>query len=108
MHKFIAVATVLLAFVAACSRGDSAHPAASTSSSAQTTQAPVASPPPDLPTVSKPPDAPTPPGFATVSKLINDAIAANKLPGAVLWSGTVAISPSTRPTARAGSRAKPG
>ena len=87
MPKFIAVATALLVFVVACSRGESAHPAATTSSSAQTTQAPVASPPPDLPTVSKPPEAPTPPGFATVSKLINDAIAANKLPGAVLLVG---------------------
>jgi CubicO group peptidase (beta-lactamase class C family) len=87
MRKFIAVATVLLVFVAACSRGESAHPAPSPSSNAETMQAPVASPPPDLPTVSKPPDAPIPPGFATVSKMINDAIAANKLPGAVLLVG---------------------
>jgi CubicO group peptidase (beta-lactamase class C family) len=50
------------------------------SSSAQTTQAPA--PAPKLP----PAAAPTP-DFVSVSKLINDAIAAHKLPGAVVVIG---------------------
>ena len=86
MRKAIAVGTVLLALVVACSRGDSAHTAAG--DSAQATHAPAAAAPtPDLPTVSKLPDAATAPGFATVSRLINDAIAAGKLPGAVVVIG---------------------
>ncbi len=65
-----AVGTVFLAFVAACSRGDAIHTAPS--NSGKTTHAPAAPPAPD---------------FATVSKLINDAIAANRLPGAVVVIG---------------------
>jgi CubicO group peptidase (beta-lactamase class C family) len=80
--KGIAVGTVLLAFVSACSHGDSAHTAGS-----ETTQAPAGAPTPDPATVPKPPDAAHPPAFATVSKLINDAIAADKLPGAVVVVG---------------------
>src|SRR6516162_173006 len=78
-RKAIAVGTVLLALVAACSRGNAAHPAVS--DRAQATQAPAAVLAPDVPTVSKLPDAAPTPDFATVSKLINDAVAANKLPG---------------------------
>ena len=85
MRKAIAVGTVLLALVAACSRGDAAHTAVS--DSAQATQAPAAATTPDSATVSKPPDAAPAPDFATVSKLINDAIAANRLPGAVVVIG---------------------
>jgi CubicO group peptidase (beta-lactamase class C family) len=85
MRKGIAVGTVVLALVTACSRGDSAHTAVT--DSAQATQAPTAAPTTDPATVSKLPDAPTAPGFATVSKLINDAIVAEKLPGAVVVIG---------------------
>ncbi|HUH67680.1 MAG TPA: serine hydrolase domain-containing protein [Mycobacterium sp.] len=61
---------VLLTLAAACSRGDAAHTAIS--DSARATQAPVAAPTPD---------------FATVSKLMNDAIATHRLPGAVVVIG---------------------
>jgi CubicO group peptidase (beta-lactamase class C family) len=84
-RKAIAVGTVLLALVTACSRGYAEHTAVS--DRAQATQAPAAAPAPDVPTVSQLPDAATTPDFATVSKLINDAIAANKLPGAVVVIG---------------------
>ena len=100
MRKAIAVGTVLLALFAACWRGDAAHTAVS--DSAHATQAPAAAPTPDLPTFSKLPDAAltpdlptfserrdaaTAPDFATVSTLINDAIAAGRLPGAVVVIG---------------------
>ncbi len=85
MRKAIAVGTVFLAVVAACSRGDAADTALS--DSAKTTQAPAAAPAPGFTPVPKPPDATPAPDFATVSKLINDAIAANKLPGAVVVVG---------------------
>ena len=76
MRKAAAVGTVCVALVAACSRGDAAHTAPS--DSGKTTQAAAAAPTPDLP------NAATAPEFATVSKLINDAIAADELPGAVV------------------------
>jgi CubicO group peptidase (beta-lactamase class C family) len=87
MRKSVAVGTVLLALVAGCSRGYAAHTAVS--KSAQATQVPAAAPTPTpgLPTVSKLPDAATTFDFATVSKLMNDAIAANRLPGAVVVIG---------------------
>jgi len=85
VRKAIAVGTVFLAVVAACSRGNAAHTVLS--DSGKTTQPPVAASTPDFATPSKPPDAATAPGFATVSKLINDAIAAEKLPGAVVVIG---------------------
>jgi CubicO group peptidase (beta-lactamase class C family) len=84
-RKAIAVGVVSLALVAGCGRGHASHTAVSDSS--QPTPAPAATPAPDFATVSKPPDAPTPPAFAPVSKLINDAIAADKLPGAVVVVG---------------------
>ena len=89
MRKAAAVGTALLALVAACSRGESAHTAESDG-----THAPTAACAPDLPTVSKLPDVVAAPGFATVSQLINDAIAAEKLPGAVVvigHAGTIAF-----------------
>ena len=85
MRKAIAVGTVLLALVAACSRGYAAHTAVS--DSAQATQAPAAAPTPDLRNSLQAPDAATAPDFATVSKLMNDAIAAHRLPGAVVVIG---------------------
>ena len=85
MRKAIASGTVFLALVAACSRGDVAHPALS--DSGKTKQAPAAAPTPDFAPSSKLPDAATAPDFATVSKLINNAIAAARLPGAVVEIG---------------------
>jgi CubicO group peptidase (beta-lactamase class C family) len=77
LRKAIAVGTVLVALVSACSRGDAARTALSDSTRA--TQPTLAAPTP--PTVAAAPE------FATVSKLINDAIAANELPGAVVVIG---------------------
>ncbi|MDT5092165.1 MAG: hypothetical protein QOH60_1528, partial [Mycobacterium sp.] len=75
----------VLTFVAGCSRGDA--PVAPRES-ARTTQAPVAAPPPSAtPTPLPPPDPAPAPDFSAVSKLITDAIAAHKLPGAVLLIG---------------------
>ena len=72
MRKVIAVGTVVLALAAASSCGYAAPTVVSGSAQAQATQASDAAPTPD---------------FATVSKLINDAIAAKKLPGAVVVIG---------------------
>ncbi|PRI16602.1 serine hydrolase domain-containing protein [Mycobacterium shigaense] len=66
----MAVGTVVVAFVAGCSRGEAAHP--SVRDGGHPAQAPVAAPAPD---------------FAKVSLLINAAIAADKLPGAVVVIG---------------------
>ena len=76
----IAVGTVLLALVAACTRGDARQTEASDS-------APATQPPHPAPTPTPAPVAAAAPDFATVSKLINDAIAANKLPSAVVVIG---------------------
>src|SRR6202011_2377482 len=75
-----AVGTVLLALVAACTRGDARQTEASDS-------APATQPPHPAPTPTPAPVAAAAPDFATVSKLINDAIAANKLPGVVVVIG---------------------
>jgi CubicO group peptidase (beta-lactamase class C family) len=84
MRKTIAVGTVLLAV--ACSRGDAAQTAVG--DSAQPTKAPIPALGPNAaPTPALPPDPAPAPDFATVSKLINDAIAAQKLPGAVVLIG---------------------
>jgi CubicO group peptidase (beta-lactamase class C family) len=76
VREVIAVGTVVLA-LAACSRGHAAH--TEVSASAQATQAPAAPAPA--------PQAAPAPDFATVSKLMNDAIAAHRLPGAVVLIG---------------------
>ncbi|MBO0865398.1 MAG: beta-lactamase family protein, partial [Mycobacterium sp.] len=92
----IAVGTVLLTLAAACSRGNAARTAVSDSAramqapaaaptSARATQAPAAAPPSAQTTQT--PDAIVRLDFATVSKLINDAIAAHRLPGAVVVIG---------------------
>lgn len=93
-RKAIAVGAVALVFVAACGRGQVSPPAAG--DTWQLTQAPAAKPPGSP--AAKPPVSPAakPPGpeFAPVAKLINDAIAANRLPGAVVLvghGGTVAL-----------------
>jgi CubicO group peptidase (beta-lactamase class C family) len=85
MRKAAAVGAVLVALVSACSRGDAAHTA--TSETGQATQVPAAVGTPDSATPSELPDTATEANFAAVSKLINDAIAADKLPGAVLVVG---------------------
>ncbi|OBH82157.1 serine hydrolase [Mycobacterium sp. E2989] len=83
-RKAIAVGSVVVALVAGCSRGDTA-PTASSVSPTTTPPAAVFTPVPSAP--AKPPDAATAAAFAKVSKLINDAIAANRLPGAVVAVG---------------------
>jgi CubicO group peptidase (beta-lactamase class C family) len=87
VRRVIAVGAVLLALATACSRGDAAH--TDVSDSAQATQAPDAPllAPEAAPTPTLPPDAAPAPDFATVSKLMNDAIAAHRLPGAVVVIG---------------------
>jgi CubicO group peptidase (beta-lactamase class C family) len=85
----IAVGTVVLA-LAACSPGHAAH--TEVSDSAQATQAPVVAPKPPqapvaAPTPTRAPAAAPTPDLPTVSKLINDAIAAHRLPGAVAVIG---------------------
>ena len=86
-RKAMAAGAVVLALATACSRGDAADTAVT--DSAQATQAPVAPAPTPTaaPTPTLPPDAAPTPDFATVSKLMNDAIAAHKLPGAVVVIG---------------------
>jgi CubicO group peptidase (beta-lactamase class C family) len=79
VRQAIAVGTVLLA-LAACSHGNAAH--TEVRDSAQATQAPDAAPTP-----AQAPVAAAAPEFATVSKLINDAIAAHRLRGAVVVIG---------------------
>lgn len=78
-REAVAVGTVLLA-LAACSRGDAARVEVDDSSQATPTSAAVPAPPPPAP-------APAAPDFATVSKLIDEAIAARELPGAVVVVG---------------------
>src|SRR5882757_2373752 len=79
----IAVGAVLLA-LAACSDGNAAHTVVSESAQAPVAPAPA---PAAAPTPTLPPVAAATPDFATVSKLINDAIAAHRLPGAVVVVG---------------------
>jgi CubicO group peptidase (beta-lactamase class C family) len=90
----IAVGSVLLILAVPSSRGYTAHTAVSDSVQApepaqamQPTQAtqPIQATQPTQ--ASQPPDAALTPDFAAVSKLMNDAIAANKLPGAVVVIG---------------------
>nr|WP_231987230.1 serine hydrolase domain-containing protein [Mycobacterium sp. 852014-50255_SCH5639931] len=78
MRTAIAAGSALLAITTACSRGDAGRPVLGASTPA---------PRPDVATVVKPPDPVPAVDFAKVSKLINDAIASNKLPGAVVVIG---------------------
>ncbi|ORV47812.1 serine hydrolase [Mycobacterium europaeum] len=84
MRRAIAGGAVFLVLLAGCSRGDSVHPGLR----GTPTIGPL--PPaltPNPPTPATPPDAATAVEFSKVSQLINDAIAANKLPGAVVVIG---------------------
>jgi CubicO group peptidase (beta-lactamase class C family) len=91
VRKAIAVGIVLLILAAASSCGYAAHTAVR--DSAQATPAPVAAPattpaPDSAPAPASPaPDAAPAPDFATVSKLMNDAIAARTVPGGVVVIG---------------------
>ena len=106
VRRAIAIGTVLLALAVASSCGYAAHPAVSDNTQAAPTPsaaptpnaapAPSAVPAPNAapaPSAAPAPNAvPTPnaapaPDFATVSKLVNDAIAAHRLPGAVVAIG---------------------
>ena len=82
-RKAIAVGTVLLTLAAACSCGNAAHTAVG--DSARATQAPDAAP--TSARTTQAPDAAPIADFATVSTLMNDAIAAHRLPGAVVVIG---------------------
>jgi CubicO group peptidase (beta-lactamase class C family) len=89
VRKATAVGAALLALTTACSRGYAAHTEVSESAQAmQAPSAPAPAPAPvAAPTPALPPEAAPAPDFATVSKLMNDAIAAQKLPGAVVVIG---------------------
>ncbi|MDD4866750.1 MAG: serine hydrolase [Mycobacterium sp.] len=81
-RKAIAVGAVLLVLVAVPSCGCAARTAASDSA-----RAPDATHPPSFPTLAKPPNAVPAPDFPAVSKLLNDAIEAARLPGAIVVIG---------------------
>jgi CubicO group peptidase (beta-lactamase class C family) len=80
VRRAIAAGTVVVA-LAACSHGTAAH-TQEVKESAQPPQAPVA-----VPTPTQAPVAAATPDIPVVSKLINDAIAAHRLPGAVVVVG---------------------
>ena len=82
----VAVGAVL-ALATACSHGDAAQPAETPSSQAAPAPVAPAPAPAPAPPSTLPPVAPNPYDFGTVSTLIDDAIAANKLPGAVVQIG---------------------
>ena len=79
MKRAIAVGVVLLSLATACSRGETVQ-------APQTSDAPAPAPA-AAPAPPAPPTAVPAPDFVAVSKLINDAIAAQKLPGAVVLIG---------------------
>lgn len=82
--KAVAVGAVVIAVAAACARGEAARPAPSEVS---TMPRPAAAFTPQPPAPAAPPDAATVARFAKVSKLLDDAVAAHRLPGAVLVVG---------------------
>jgi CubicO group peptidase (beta-lactamase class C family) len=82
-RKAIAAGTVLLTLAAACSRSYAAHTAVS--DSVRAARAPDAAPTRAQATPA--PDTAPIADFATVSQLMNDAIAARRLPGAVVVIG---------------------
>jgi CubicO group peptidase (beta-lactamase class C family) len=85
-RRAIGVGAVLVVLVAACSRGDAAQTALT--DSAQPTKPPTSAlAPPPVSTPALPPDPAPAFDFAAVSKLMNDAIAAGRLPGAVVVIG---------------------
>src|SRR6185437_5999924 len=87
MRRAIAAGAIGLALATACSSGNAAHPAVTEKAQAAPAPTAPAPAPAAAPTPTLPPDAAPTPDFATVSKLINDAVAANRLPGAVVVIG---------------------
>jgi len=85
--RAVAVGAVVLALAPACSRGTAAD--TEVRDTALATQSPAAPVPPAVPVpVPVPAPAAAPgPNFARVSMLLNDAIAAQRLPGAVVLIG---------------------
>jgi CubicO group peptidase (beta-lactamase class C family) len=82
----VAVGTALLLLALPSSRGyTTTHTAVS--DSAQAPQPTQATPPSQAPPITQPPEVAQTADFATVSKLMNAAIAADKLPGAVVVIG---------------------
>jgi CubicO group peptidase (beta-lactamase class C family) len=79
------IGAVSLALAACGPRGHATH--AAVSDGTQATQAPAAATTPYVPAPSTLPEVARAPEFARVSKLINDAIAADRLPGAVVVVG---------------------
>ena len=87
-RKAIGVGAVVLALAAASSFGCAANTEVSDSPQATSTAASTPTHVPDVaPTPTHAPEAASTPDFATVSTLINDAIAAHRLPGAVVVIG---------------------
>src|ERR1700744_384814 len=91
VRKAIAVGVVVLTLAAASSCGTASHTAQRDSGQATpaAVAVPASTPAPDSPPApaSSAPDAAPPPEFATVSKLMNDAIAASTVPGGVVLIG---------------------
>ncbi len=88
-RKVIAVGAALLVLAAASAPGYVASPPVSDGARAsQAPPSPLAPQPPTLaPQPPEEPAAPPAPEFATVSRLMNDAVAARRLPGAVVVIG---------------------
>ncbi|WP_369739767.1 serine hydrolase domain-containing protein [Mycobacterium servetii] len=86
MRKAVAIATVLLALVAVSSRRLTTHPAPGDGARV-TTAVPAAAPAPAPPVPFGPLDAAAGARFAAVSTLLNEAVAAGELPGAVAAIG---------------------
>jgi CubicO group peptidase (beta-lactamase class C family) len=85
-RRAIALGAVVVVLAAACSRGDAAQTAVS--DSVQPTTAPKPAPAPHTVAAPALPPAPAPAfDFTAVSTLMNDAIAAHRLPGAVVVIG---------------------
>ena len=84
-RETVAVGAVLLVLATACSRGD-AQEATAIEQAPQAQVVPAPAPAPVPPTTLPPVAAPNP-AFDKVSELINRAIAANELPGAVVLVG---------------------
>ena len=84
-RKAIAVCAVLLAVATACSQRNAAHTEVSPSRQPPPPTAAPAPAPPPAPAL--PTDAAPTSDFSAVSKLVNDAIAAHELPGAVVMIG---------------------
>jgi CubicO group peptidase (beta-lactamase class C family) len=82
VRKAVAIGAALLALAAASSPGDAER----TTVSEAPQQPRVLQAPPAPPVMQAPPEPPAP-EFATVSRLMNDAIAARRLPGAVVVIG---------------------